>query len=145
VDLAARGVLATTALPTELQIELAARRREAPPALDGTVDAKHVLLWNVLRDPPRAAPLLPKLRGGERDPVVGFALARIALAGLHTASADAWAPVRTAIAASPTDPLVLSVAVEIAQRGGHSEEVPPARARLLAFAQTPAERALARE
>ena len=147
VDLAARGILAVNDLPTSLRIELAARRREAPPPLDATVDAKHVLLWNALHDPASAETraLAPKLRGGERDPIVGFSFAKIALAGLPSSSKEAWAPVRTALAASPTDPLILAVAVDLAKSGGHTEDVPPARARLLAFAQTPAERALATE
>lgn len=147
VDLAARGILALNELPTALRIELAARRREAPPPLDATVDTKHALLWNALHDPTSAETraLAPKLRGGERDPIVGFAFARIALAGLPASAKEAWAPVRAALAASPTDPLILAVAVELAKSGGHTEEIPPARARLLAFAQTPAERALATE
>ena len=147
VDLAARGVLAVNDLPTALRIELAARRREPPPPLDATVDAKHVLLWNALHDPSSAETraLAPKLRGGERDPIVGFAFARIALAGLPTSAKDAWAPVRAAVAASPADPLILAVAVELAKLGGRASDVPSARARLLAFAQTPAERALATE
>ena len=147
VDLAARGLLALNELPTSLRIELAARRREAPPPLDATVDAKHALLWNALHDPSSAETraLAPKLRGGERDPIVGFAFARIALAGLPASAKEAWAPVRAALAASPMDPLILAVAVELAKSGGHTEDVPPARARLLAFAQTPAERALATE
>lgn len=147
VDLAARGIVAVNELPTSLRIELAARRREAPPPLDATVDTKHALLWNALHDPAstETRALAQKLRGGERDPIVGFAFAKIALAGLPASAKEAWAPIRTAFAASPTDPLILAVAVELAKSGGHTEELSPARARLLAFAQTPAERALATE
>ena len=143
VDLAARGILAASVLPPALGIELAARRREAPPALDADVDRKHQLLFHALREPAGAdaRALVARLRGGADDPVVGFALARIALAGLAPAASEAWAPVRAAIAASPADPLLLAIAVEIAKHDGASPAAP--RARLHAFAQTPAERALA--
>lgn len=145
VDLAARGVLAAGTLPTALRIELAARRREAPPALDGDVDRKHELLFHALHDPAgaEARGLVAKLRGGANDPVVGFALARIALSGLAPGATDAWAAVRAAIAAFPADPLVLAVAVEVAKHDGASPAA--LRARLLAFARTPAERTLATE
>jgi hypothetical protein len=83
----------------------------------------------------------------ERDPIVGFALARAALAGAPgvPGKSDAWAPVLRAIAAEPSHPLLLAVAVEIAKKAGRAEDVPPARARLMAVARTPAERALAAE
>lgn len=146
VDLAARGVVPESTLPVELRLELAARRREAPPALDErALDAKHLLLWHLLVDPngTPAKTMLSRLAGSaEHDPIVGFALARAALAAK---GASSWEPVLRAIASSPTHPLLLAVAVEIAQRGGRAEEIPPARARLMAVARTPAERALATE
>jgi len=156
VDLAARGVIDERGLPLELRLELAARRREPPPAVDATalddhvVDAKHALLWHLLVDPngTPAKTLLSRMYGAaDRDPIIGFALARAALAGAPGApgKSDAWAPVLRAIAASPSHPLLLAVAVEIAKKGGRAEDVPPARTRLLAVAQTPAERALAAE
>lgn len=156
VELAARGVLDEDGLPLELRLELAARRREPPPAIDVAalegrlVDAKHALLWHLLADP-NSAPskrLLSRMRrAADRDPIVGFALARAALAGapLAPGKADAWAPVLRAIAASPSHPLLLAVAVEVATMGGRDEDVPTARARLMAVAQTPAERSLATE
>jgi tetratricopeptide (TPR) repeat protein len=156
VDLAARGVINEGALPLELRLELAARRRESPPAVDAAslekhvVDAKHALLWHLLIDP-NGAPartLLSRMSGAaDHDPIIGFALARAALASAPGAlgKSDVWAPVFRAIAASPSHPLLLAVAVELAQKGGRAEDVPPARARLMAVARTPAERALARE
>lgn len=169
VDLAARGVLAESSLPLELRLELAARRREAPPPLDtaaiegDVVDAKHALLWHTLLDPAgaRARSLLGRLYGAfDRDPIVGFSVARAALAstpgawqarpGSSSRSAargadDAWPSIFAAIAAAPAHPLLLAIAVEVAERGGRAEDVPPAKARLLAVARTPAERALAAE
>lgn len=156
VDLAARGVIDERGLPLELRLELAARRREPPPTVDVAaldthiVDAKHALLWHLLIDP-NGAPaktLLSRMhRAADRDPIIGFALARAALAGApgEPGKSDVWAPVLRAIAASPSHPLLLAVAVEIAKRGGRAEEVPPLRTRLMAVARTPAERALAAE
>jgi hypothetical protein len=152
VDLAARGLLDERSLPLELRLELAARRQEAPPAVDlaavekRVVDAKHALLWNLLVDPAGASTkaLLSRLYGAaDRDPIIGFALARSALASVR--DADVWQSALRAIASSPSNPLLLAVAVEIAKKGGKPEDVPPARARLMAFARTPAERALATE
>ncbi len=156
VDLAARGVIDEKGLPLELRLELAARRREPPPAVDAAaldkhvVDAKHALLWHLLVDPngTPAKTLLSRMHvAADRDPIIGFALARAALAGAPGApgKSDVWAPVLRAIAASPSHPLLLAVAVEIAKKGGRAEDVPPARTRLMAVAQTPAERALAAE
>ncbi len=156
VDLAARGVIDEQGLPLELRLELAARRREPPPAVDAAalekrvVDQKHALLWHLLVDPngTPAKTLLSRMHvAAERDPIIGFALARAALAGSPgvPGNSDVWAPVLRAIAASPSHPLLLAVAVEIAKKGGRSEDVPPARTRLMAVAQTPAERALAAE
>lgn len=149
VDLAARGVFAETSLPLELRLELAARRREAPPTLEAGVaqkelDPKHMLLWHVLVDPAGAPAksLLARLApASERDPIVGFALARAALAS-GAATAD---PVRRVIQSAPAHPLLLAAAVEIAKKAGRAEDVSPARARLMAVARTPAERALAGE
>lgn len=156
VDLAARGVIDGSGLPLELRLELAARRREPPPAVDAAaldkrvVDAKHALLWHLLVDPngTPAKTLLSRMHvAADRDPIIGFALARAALAGApgSPGKADVWAPVLRAIAASPSHPLLLAVAVEIAKKGGRAEDVSPARTRLMAVAQTPAERALAME
>ncbi|MDF2696275.1 MAG: Tetratricopeptide 2 repeat protein [Labilithrix sp.] len=156
VELAARGVIEERGLPLELRLELAARRREPPPAVDAValetkvVDAKHALLWHLLVDPngSPARTLLSRMSAAaDRDPIIGFALARAALASAPGApgKSDVWGPVLRAIAASPSHPLLLAVAVEIAQKGGRAEDVPPARARLMAVARTPAERALARE
>jgi hypothetical protein len=149
VDLAARGVVAETALPLELRLELAARRREAPPPVSTTadLDARHVLLWHTLVDPsgaPASALLARLYRAADRDPIVGFSLARAALAG-PAAPADRWASVVRAIAAAPSHPLLLAAAVDLAKRAGRAEDAEPARVRLMAVARTPAERALARE
>jgi hypothetical protein len=145
VDLAARGAMPESALPLELRLELAARRREAPPPADAAlVDAKHLLLWHVLVDPTGAPAVMlaTKLAGAaERDPVIGLASARIALA---TAS-DGATKARRIIASSPSDPLLLALGVELAKRGGKPDEIPPARARLAAVARTAAERALLTE
>lgn len=139
VDLAVRGVVPDTALSPELRLELAARRRTPPPQTDpATVDPRHALLFHTLVDPTGAPAraLLAKLgAAAERDPLVAFAFVR-------AAPADS-APVRAAIAANPVDPLVLAAAVELAKKSGKAEDVGPARARLMAVARTPAERALA--
>jgi hypothetical protein len=169
VDLAARGVLPESALPAELRLELAARRREPPPAAkEAAFDARHALLWHALQDPagPETARLLGRMKGAaDRDPIVGFALARVALGtpsasgqalgtpsasgqALGTPSASGHAALEAAaraVAAWPSDPLLLAVAVDIAKRAGKAEELPPARARLMAVARTPAEHALATE
>lgn len=154
VDLAARGVIPETSLPLELRLELAARRREPPPAVDATaldqhvVDQKHALLWHMLVDPAGAPArtLLSRMHGAaDRDPIIGFSLARAALVAAPVGKSDLWTPVLRAIAAAPSHPLLLAVAVELAKKGGRAEDVPPARARLMAVARTPAERALAGE
>jgi hypothetical protein len=155
VDLAARGVIAEPSLPLELRLELAARRREPPPAIDAAaldqhvVDSKHALLWHMLVDPTGtpARSLLARMHlAADRDPIIGFSLARAALASAaDPQQSDVWGPVFRAIASSPAHPLLLAVAVDVAKRGGRAEDIPPARARLLAVARTPAERALAAE
>jgi hypothetical protein len=157
VDLAARGVVPAASLPLELRVELAARRREPPPAVDAAaidqhvVDPKHALLWHMLIDPSGspARTLLARMhRSADRDPIIGFSLARAALASSpspNPPTGDAWASVFRAIASDPADPLLLAAAVEIAKKAGRAEDVPPARARLMAVARTPAERALAGE
>lgn len=150
VDLAARGALPDESLSMELRLELAARRREPPPvatsssAERGELDAKHTLLWHVLVDPAGAPAkaLLSRLHtSSDRDPIVGFSLVRAALA---SGDAKAWEPARRALASSPSHPLLLASALEIAKRAG-KDDVPSARVRLMAVAQTPAERALAGE
>lgn len=146
VELRVRGVVADTALSSELRLEVAARQRSAPPAIDPTVvDARHALLFHSLVDPTGAPArgLLAKLGAAvDRDPLVGFALVRAALASPPSAP-EGWTRVRAAIAAAPADPLVLAAAVELAKKSGKAEDVAPARARLMAVARTPAERALA--
>ena len=150
VDLAARGVLPASELGPDLRVELAARRREVPAQLDprAQLDAKHALLFHALTaakgDPARdmLARLAP---AAERDPIVGFAVARIAFENVPEGENDAWARIRRAVASSPAHPLLLAIALELAKRGGKGEEITPARARLMAVARTPAERALATE
>jgi hypothetical protein len=148
VDLAARGVVRGEDLPIEQRIELAARRREAPPAIEASqraaVDAKHTFLWHALVDPRsgESRAMLAHLgSAADRDPIVGFAVARIAFAE----KADVLEPARRAIAAAPAHPLMLAAAVELAKRAGRGEDLAPARTRLMAVARTPAERALATE
>ena len=177
VDLAARGVIPEKTLPLELRVELAARRREPPPAVDAAaldkqvVDAKHALLWHLLVDPngAQAKTLLARMHGAaDRDPIIGFALARAALAAAPSApgASDVWAPVLRAIAASPSHPLLLAVAVEPRtsrprahaswrwrrrppsarwRRSSRRQRRPGRERRRLAKAQTPAERVLASE
>lgn len=149
VDLAARGVLAPEELSIEHRIELAARNREAPPPIaslpPGTVDAKHTFLFHVLTNPrsKEAQALYERLAPAvDRDALVGFAAARLLLG--KESSTD-WTDVRRAIAAAPAHPLLLAIAVELAKKLGKPDELPPARARLMAVARTPAERALATE
>ncbi len=148
VDLAARGVLSPDELNIEHRIELAARNREAPPPIaslpPGAVDAKHAFLFHVLTNPSskEAQALYARLAPAvDRDALVGFAVARVLLGKDSTD----WTDVRRAIAAAPSHPLLLAVAVELAKRMGKADELPPARARLLAVARTAAERALATE
>jgi tetratricopeptide (TPR) repeat protein len=143
VDLAVRGVVADTKLSPELRLEVAARRRTAPPPIDpSSVDPRHALLFHSLVDPigAPARALLAKLApASDRDPLVAFALVRAAIA---SPPSDAKA-VQAAIASAPADPLVLAAAVDLAKKTGKAEDVAPARARLMAVARTPAERALA--
>lgn len=145
VELAVRGVVADTKLSPELRLELAARRREATPPIDPTtVDPRHALLFHSLVDPTGAPAraLLAKLApASERDPLVAFALVRAASAS--PPAGDGMTPIHAAVAANPAEPLVLAAAVELAQKSGKAEDVAPARARLMAVARTPAERALA--
>lgn len=149
VDLAARGVLAEASLGPELRIELAARRREPPPKApkEADVDPRHELLFHALTDPSGAAAklLAANLASAiDRDPVVAFAIARIALAS-GPSGQGALERLRQALASSPGSALLLSVLVEIAKRNGRTDDLQPARTRLMAVARTPAERALATE
>jgi tetratricopeptide (TPR) repeat protein len=151
VDLAARGVLHADNLAYEERIELAARTREAPGPLPEAghqgphaASAKHTLLHLALTEPAgdRARALAARLVGAaERDAVIGFALTQIALAGASAGLERA----ERAVKASPANPLLLAAAVELARSAGASAELAPARARLMAVARTPAERALATE
>jgi tetratricopeptide (TPR) repeat protein len=149
VDLAARGVLQESALVPETRIELAARRRESPPPLpkDVAIDERHELLFHALTEPTGAAArtLAANLASAiERDPVVAFAVSRVALAS-GQAGDGTLERLRRAMASSPASALLLSAVVEIAQRGGRTDELAPARTRLMAVARTAAERALAAE
>lgn len=143
VELAVRGVVPDGALSSELRLELAARRRDAPPPVDpGLIDARHQLLFHSLVDPTGAPAraLLAKLgRAADRDSLVAFALVRAAI----VSPPGDLTSVRAAIAAAPADPLVLAAAVDLAKKTGKAEDVAPVRARLMAVARTPAERALA--
>jgi hypothetical protein len=152
VDLAARGVLAPSELGAELRVELAARRREPPPpadpALAEDLDAKHALLLASLTEPagPVARALALRLAdAGDQDPIVAFAVARVALATGEGPGGHALDVARRAAASSPADPLVLAAILELAKRAGRTDDVAATRARLMAVARTPAERALANE
>jgi tetratricopeptide (TPR) repeat protein len=147
VDLAARGVVAEADLPPDLRVELAARRREAPPAPPpgDVLDARHELLRRALTDPrgAEARSLFARLEGAaERDPVIAFAVARMALAD-QTPHEGALALVQKALLVAPGNALLLAAAVDIAKRAGKGDALVPARTRLMAVARTPAERALA--
>lgn len=149
VDLAARGVLPEAALGPELRIELAARRREPPPRApkDADVDPRHELLFYALTDPSGAAAksLAANLGSAiDRDPIVAFATARIALAS-GPSGQGTLDRLRQALSAAPGNALLLSALVEIAKSRGRADELQPARTRLMAVARTPAERALATE
>lgn len=149
VDLAARGVLPEGALVPEGRVELAARRREAPPATPpgAALDERHELLLRALTDPTGAAAraLAASLASSmDRDPVVAFAIARVALAS-GQAGEGTLERLRRAVTSAPASALLLSAVVEIAKKGGRAEDLAPARTRLMAVARTPAERALAAE
>jgi tetratricopeptide (TPR) repeat protein len=149
VELAARGVLPPSGLTLDLRIELAARRREAPPSRtkEDVVDARHELLFLALTDPSgrEVQSLVPRLSAAlEHDPLVAFAIARVALADGGPNGA-VLGRIREALRAGSTDALLLSAAVEVAKKLGGAEELTPARTRLMAVARTPAERALATE
>lgn len=154
VDLAARGVIAADALPRELRIELAARRREAPPPIvagaeargrvGSVVDAKHALLEQALTAPTAETTktALARLSSAiDRDPIVAFSFGRVALA--EPKFADVSDRLRRAVAVDPGNPLLLALGVEIAKHG--VGDAAPAKTRLMAVASTPAERALATE
>lgn len=145
VDLAARGAVPDGALPVQAAIELAARRRTAPPTLGESVDPVHRLLWMALTQPhdeaagAQAERLVP---AADDDATVAFSVAAIARSrGGPDATAAVSERLTHATATFPADPLLLALAVETTGRGGHSEA---ARTRLMAVAQTDAERALAR-
>jgi hypothetical protein len=183
VDLAARGALAPSELSPGQKLELAARRREPPPPMDrheeagaggpgagpraplderAELDAKHAFLLAALAEPtgPVARVFAARLASAaDEDPLVAFAIARVAIAsaagapagsaggggGAAGAGAGAFDHLRRAAAAAPGDPLVLSALVELAKRlpAAGREDLASVRARLLAVARTPAERALA--
>jgi hypothetical protein len=152
VDLAARGVLGGGELGPEQRIELAARRREPPPGVDpkappADIDAKHALLLASLTEPTGAIAraLVGKLASAaETDPLVAFAIARVALAaGAASGNAAVLDQVRKAAASAPADPLVLSALVELATKATPNVDLTQVRSRLMAVARTPAERALA--
>lgn len=151
VALAARGALDERDLPFELRIELAARRGEAPPPLEpsaiasGVVDAKHLLLWHSLSGSPGAQ--LDALRGRateavDRDPLVGFVMARAAL--VAPVGSEERARALALVRSWPSDPLLLALGVELVKRGPPAE-LSLARGRLFAVARTDAERSLASE
>jgi hypothetical protein len=153
VDLAARGVLGPSELRAELRIELAARRREAPPPMDANahpedLDPKHALLLASLSEPSGALArsLVARLAdAADHDPLVAFAVARVALATSTDPGSRALDVARHAALSAPTDPLLLSAILELAKRAGRADDVAATRARLMAVARTPAERALANE
>jgi hypothetical protein len=144
VDLAALGVLRDEALPPSARVELCARRREPVRgvALDA-LDARHRLVATALAEPASEDAIAQARRLGAavgRDPLVTFAVTRIAMA---RGGADVE-PAKL-LAAGPTDPLILSVAVDVAKKKGDAEALGRARARLTAVAKTPAERERVRE
>jgi hypothetical protein len=140
VDLAAMGVLRDDDLPPNARVELAARRGEAPKAAaPQTLDPRHRLLALVLAEPAsdEALALARRLAGSVgRDPIVTFATTRIAIA-----RGRADVELGKLLSVGPTDPLLLAVAVDVAQKTGNTEALGRARARLTAVARTPAERA----
>jgi hypothetical protein len=112
------------------------------------LDAKHALLLASLTEPagPLARSLVARLAdAADHDPLVAFAVARVALATASDPGSRALDVARRAALAAPTDPLLLAAILELAKRAGRADDVAAVRARLMAVARTPAERALATE
>jgi hypothetical protein len=145
VDLAARGAIRDADLPLDARIELAARRAEPLPALEGTgippVDARHRLFAWALDRPLEAATLELARHlapAAADDPLVAVALARLSLAEGRTLDATALDRI---LAMDPADPILAAAALDLAKRSGDAQAIAPARARLTALARTPRERA----
>jgi hypothetical protein len=144
VELAAMGIVRDDALSPNAVVELAARRREAPKLRAGaSLDLRHRLLAAVLVNPigADARPLARRMLGAVgRDPIVTFAIARLALSEGRVDTEPG-----KLLAADPAHPLLLGVAVDVAQKNGNPEAAAPFRSRLTTVARTPAERALVRQ
>jgi cytochrome c-type biogenesis protein CcmH/NrfG len=143
VELAAMGILREETLSPNALVELAARRREAPRTAGAKLDPRHRLLASVLAQPipDDARALALHLNGAVgRDPIVTFAVTRLALA-------EGRVDVEPGklLASDPADPLLLGVAVDVAKTSGKADAAAPFRSRLTAVARTPAERALGGE
>ncbi|MEZ4261290.1 MAG: hypothetical protein R3B36_19595 [Polyangiaceae bacterium] len=153
VELAARGVLAESALPPALAVELAARRGDAaalaarlarPDAAELPPRVRLLALAGAEPAGAAARALASRLAGAaERDAMVAAGVGRVALA--QPALSAALAGVRRAIEERPADPLLASVAVELFARDGARDRTAAARARLAALASTAAEHERARE
>ncbi len=146
VDLAARGVLSESDLPMDARIELAARRREAPPVpRPGEVDARHRLLALALLRPTdtETLALARRLAGAAgRDALVAAAVAKIALARGLTLDARETGRLNEM---GPRDAICAAAALDVANKQGDQRAILPARARLTALARTAAERAMVGE
>ncbi len=146
VELAAAGVLRDDELPADARIELAARRLETPaPSLIEQADARHRLFALALTRPndPAATALAQHLApAAAHDVLVALALVRLSLA--RGVALDAGV-IERLVEHNPADPLVALAALDVAKKLGVQSAIAPARARLIALARTPGERAHALE
>jgi Tfp pilus assembly protein PilF len=148
VDLAALGSLRDDALPLDARIELAARRSEPMPDVDGSsgeLDARHRLFAWAMDRPGETATLDLARRlapAATHDSLVAVALARLSLAEGRALAVGALDPI---LAVDPGDPILAAAALDLAKRSGDPRVIAPARARLTALARTARERAHALE
>ena len=145
VDLALSGVLHEDELPVDVRIELAARRGAAMPEGVEGADARHRLFAYAVTRPAdrRTLDLARHLSGAaSTDPLVALSFVRLSLA--QGIAPDA-ATIARLIALGPADSLIAAAALDVAKLRGDVQAIPKARARLIALARTPGERAHALE
>jgi hypothetical protein len=144
VDAAARDVIDPSALPLDGRVELAARQGVAFAVQLDSLDARHRLLALSTGRSPDALRLLRHLAPAiDRDRVVAVAATRLRM-GDPTLAQDPGAVERLA-AVAPGDPLVVTTALALAVERHDEPAAKRLRARLVALAITPRERALAVE
>jgi hypothetical protein len=144
VDAAARDMIDPAALPLDGRVELAARQGAPFTVSLEALDARHRLLALSSGRSEEAYRLLRHLAPAiDRDRVVAVAAARLRM-GDPKAAQDAMTAERLA-AVAPGDPLVVTTALALAVERHDAPAAKKMRARLVALAITPRERARAGE